>query len=206
MAVALGLLTLIYLVSSWALLVLSHSSHLSWSQDNTCLLSILLISITDACIPSILRFLINVAGIWGAQVLNTSIFPTRAMGTSGFFLHQSLEHVNPWGWSFNPHTGTSLRYGDCISSLPCPATILDAVPFQMQSFSDRFVMGTVFAQESRGSTMVPQIPPNLCVCVLLLMTDYSLSLRIDHWVERREVNTSTSGILSLLSSFFCYFF
>lgn len=137
---------------------------LSWSQHNTCLLSILLISITDACIPLILRFLINVVGILGAQVLNTSIFPTRARVTSGFFLHQSLEYVNPWGWSFNPHTGTSLRYGDCVSSPPRPATVLDAVPFQMQSFSDRFVMGTVSAQESRGSMMVPQTPPNLCVC------------------------------------------
>lgn len=153
----------------------------------THLFSILLISITDACVPLILRLLINVAGLFRTQVLNTSTLPTRVHEDFWFHSPHLTGVCEPlWGWSFSSHPGTFLSCGDYFISPP--AAILDAVLFQMQNFSGRFVMGSVSAQASRSSTTDPQMLLNLCGCFSCWLS--SLSLRLEPWVERREVDPS----------------
>lgn len=81
------------------------------------LLSILLISLTDACVPLVWRLPIWAAGPLGTQVPSTSALPTTAVGTLGSVLHASVE----WSWPFGSHAEGTLGGGD--SSKPPPAAV-----------------------------------------------------------------------------------
>lgn len=90
----------------------------SWSQYMTRLWSILLISVTDPCVPLILRPLVNVAGLFWTQVMNTSALPTRAHEDFWFYAPHLTGMWEPlWGWSFRSYPGNFLSCRDCISYL-----------------------------------------------------------------------------------------
>lgn len=102
MAVALGLLTQIYLLSSWALLVLSHSFHLSWSQDNTRLLSSLLIPITDAYIPLIFEISDQCCRYFGGLGSEHLHIPYQSHGDFWFLSPPITRACEPLGLVLQP--------------------------------------------------------------------------------------------------------
>lgn len=96
-AVPLEGLTLIFSLSSWPLLASRCSTWLAWSHSVPHILSILLISVTGACVTLIWRLLINVAGLFWTMFWTSPYSPPEHVGSSDVFLCLSLECVNPLG-------------------------------------------------------------------------------------------------------------
>ena len=196
---ALGNWTLICLLSPWPLWVSPCREWLAWAQHSTYCLSILLISITDICVALILRLWVNAAVLFGIQVLSTSVFPTGAHGSFRFLYPQVTGVCEPLRAGPSTHSQAPPSATETVVHLPLRP------PLWMLCCSNTDLLWMV----CDGPSLCPgkqrinkaSLDAPSPMWVLLLWTDYSLSLRFDLWAERREADLSQLILCpSLISS------